>query len=123
MTRRLEDATASDRRSRTGYIERSEDVLGYEPNPLDPRLEDDTSDVCKVATSSRFLFSGGSPRPRVPLRSAPPVIEMASSRRFHRPHLEYSFIVQRVGLLLAVRRIGLRCQRNCPFPKKHFYLL
>ena len=48
---RLEDATASERRSLTGYIEHSEDVLGTPPIPFVTRLEDDTSDVCKVATS------------------------------------------------------------------------
>ena len=82
MIRRLEDATASERRSRTGYIERSE-MCSDAPNPPVSRLEDVTSDVCQVATSSRFV--GGEPLyPRVPLRSAPPVKEVATSSRFHR---------------------------------------
>ena len=49
---RLEDATALKRRSATGYIERSEDVLGCEPRLLDTRLEDDTTDVCKVVKAA-----------------------------------------------------------------------
>ena len=82
MTRRLEDATASERRSRTGYIERSE-MCSDAPNPPVSRLEDDTSDACQVATSSRFV-EGEPLYPRVPLRSAPPVKEVATSSRFHR---------------------------------------
>ena len=79
MTRRLEDATASERRSRTGYIKRSE-MCSDAPNPPVSRLEDDTSDVRQVATASRAV-EGEPLYPRVPLRSAPPVIEIATSSR------------------------------------------